>query len=399
MSKTTYDAVVIGAGPAGATVALILARAGWSVAVIEKASFPRRKVCGEFISATSLPLLDELGLLDEFVRRAGPEVRRVGLFAHDASLAAPMPRSDHRSGTWGRALGREHLDLLVLQAAVHAGAAVWQPWQARALRRTESGYVCTISSQQDVRELASSVIIAAHGSWQSGPLPTQRFYAHKPFDLLAFKAHFRGCELPADLMPLLAFPGGYGGMVHSDGGRVSLSCCIRRDTLHECRERWAEPRAAGAVLRHIRSACAGVDDVLKRARLDGAWLSAGPIRPGIRDCYVDGIFVIGNCAGEAHPIVAEGISMAMQSAALLGRHLLARPSAALSGRSAEIGGEFASEWRKLFAPRIRAAALFAQIAMSPRAARGTLPVMKRFPALLTVGAHLAGKVQQMPAAL
>ena len=162
MSKTTYDAVVIGAGPAGATVALILARAGWSVAVIEKASFPRRKVCGEFISATSLPLLDELGLLDEFVRRAGPEVRRVGLFAHDASLAAPMPRSDHRSGTWGRALGREHLDLLVLQAAVHAGAAVWQPWQARALRRTESGYVCTISSQQDVRELASSVIIAAH---------------------------------------------------------------------------------------------------------------------------------------------------------------------------------------------------------------------------------------------
>ena len=116
-------------------------------------------------------------------------------------------------------------------------------------------------------------------------------------------------------MPLLAFPGGYGGMVHSDGGRVSLSCCIRRDALERCRERSGNRRAGDAVLHHIQSSCAGVRHALQRATLDQAWLAAGPIRPGIRDRYADGIFRIGNCAGEAHPIVAEGISMAMQSAA------------------------------------------------------------------------------------
>ena len=52
-----------------------------------------------------------------------------------------------------------------------------------------------------------------------------------PSDLFAFKAHFRDSDLPAGLMPLLAFPGGYGGLVHSDAGRTSLSCCIRRDAL------------------------------------------------------------------------------------------------------------------------------------------------------------------------
>ena len=52
----THDAIVIGGGPAGATAALLLSRAGWSVTVIEKDVYPRGKVCGEFISAASMRL-------------------------------------------------------------------------------------------------------------------------------------------------------------------------------------------------------------------------------------------------------------------------------------------------------------------------------------------------------
>ena len=54
--KDCYDAIVVGGGPAGATSAILLAQAGWRVAVVEKARFPRRKVCGEFISGTTWPL-------------------------------------------------------------------------------------------------------------------------------------------------------------------------------------------------------------------------------------------------------------------------------------------------------------------------------------------------------
>src|SRR5258706_11056746 len=135
----TYDAIVIGAGPAGSTAARLLAQAGWSVALVEKTPFPRRKVCGEFLSATSLPLVQDGGIGAEFFAAAGPEIRRVGLFARNVVLSSPMPRVDGSAWGWGRALGRHRLDSLLLDAAGRAGAKLFQPWKLAGLRRTECG--------------------------------------------------------------------------------------------------------------------------------------------------------------------------------------------------------------------------------------------------------------------
>jgi flavin-dependent dehydrogenase len=389
----TYDALVIGAGPAGSTAALLLARAGWSVAVVEKSRFPRRKVCGEFISATSLPVLRELGLEQAFLAQAGPEVRRVGFFAGDMSLASPMPQAANALG-WGRALGREQLDLLLLQAAAQAGAKVWQPWRVTRLRRSSDGYACAISTKGASEELATRILIAANGSWERNPVQGSPVRAHKSSDLLAFKAHFVNCDLPTDLMPLVVFPGGYGGLVHSGGGRVSLSCCIRRDEFVRCRERAQTASGAEAVAQHIAQSCEGVRHALRHAHLADAWLSAGPIRPGIRKRHAEGLFFVGNAAGEAHPIIAEGISMAMQSAWLLCRGLIARRHD-LSHALPTIGRQYASEWRTWFAPRIYAASVFAHAAMNRKAAALGAPILKQFPAILTFGAQLSGKAKQM----
>jgi flavin-dependent dehydrogenase len=209
---------------------------------------------------------------------------------------------------------------------------------------------------------------------------------------LGFKAHFHDCRLSVGQMTLLAFPGGYGGMVHTNEGRATVSCCIRRDQLERCRQTMPGVSAAETVLAHLRNSCRGAREALAGANRDGPWLSAGPIRPGIRPRFTRGIFCIGNAAGEAHPIIAEGISMAIQSAWLLCERLLARRSEGLTDAVLqEVGRDYADAWLHWFAPRIRAAALFAQLAMRPTAVALLLPLLRLFPAALTLGAGWSGK--------
>jgi flavin-dependent dehydrogenase len=366
-----FDAVVVGAGPGGAAAARLLAQAGWKIALVEKSEFPRRKVCGEFISAASMAVLEACGIATEFLAAAGPPVTRVGLYAGDTMQASRSERM------WGRALGREHLDCLLRDAAVRAGAQLFQPAEVIALKQQGETSVCILA---DGREIVARTVIAACGSWNARGIFAVPDAADAPSDLFAFKAHFTGGALPPGLMPLLAFPGGYGGMVMSDGARLSLSCCIRRDALAQARQRHGG-KAAEAVLAHIRATTLGVDRALMGAVLDGNFLSTGPIHPGIRPRQEGGVFFVGNKAGEAHPIIAEGISMAIQGGALLSRLLIA-------GREAE----YAQAWRRRFATRIHAASLFAHLALRGDTRAVCSAIIARCPGILDWGARLSGKV-------
>jgi flavin-dependent dehydrogenase len=373
----TWEALVIGGGPSGSTAATLLARQGRRVILVEKAAFPRRKVCGEYISATTWPILEELGIGAELAALAGPAVQRVGLFARDVCVDAPMP-VPRELQPFGRAIGRDILDARLLDAAIRAGATVLQPATLESLRRDGDGFMASVSHSGAVQGLHSRAVIAAHGSWERGPL-TPRL-TPRASDLLGFKARFAGACLPEGLMPLVLFPGGYGGLVRTDADEVSFSCCIRRDALAACRAQ-SDAAAGEALFAHALHHCRALRESLGGARREGPWLSAGPIRPGIRDVACDGVFRVGNAAGEAHPLVAEGISMAIQSAWLL-------------ARSWDRGAaEYRRDWHATFASRIRASSVFAALTVPPAPSRASVALLGRMPAMLTLGARWAGKAR------
>ncbi len=132
--KTNFDAEIVGAGPAGSTASILLAKAGWRVALVEKQEFPRRKVCGECVGATNIPLLQNLGVGAAFACAAGPELLQVVLLQGNNNVVADLPPAGDGPWRWGRALGRETLDSMLLEQARLSGVQVMQPWSLQAFK-------------------------------------------------------------------------------------------------------------------------------------------------------------------------------------------------------------------------------------------------------------------------
>jgi 2-polyprenyl-6-methoxyphenol hydroxylase-like FAD-dependent oxidoreductase len=393
--KASFDAVIVGAGPAGSTASILLAKAGWRVALVEKQPFPRRKVCGECLGATNLPLLQSLGVGEAFARAAGPELLQVALLQGNRSVVADLPPAGEGPGRWGRALGRETLDTMLLEQAKLSGVQVMQPWSLQAFKGGAGNWQCEVSDKTSPTTLTlhSAVAIDAHGSWEA--LPSERTH---PFcsgaDLLAFKANFTGASLKTGLLPLLSFAGGYGGMVVADQGVMTLACCVRRDQLAALRRASPGANAGDTVELMLRQACVGVRVALETASRVGPWLAAGPLQPGIRLRPDDQLFRIGNAAAEAHPVIGEGMSMAFQSAWLLCEHLkTSKDRASLADRAWQhsIGQAYATDWHRQFGPRLRLAAAFAHLAMRPALASPVMSLIRFWPGLVSLGANWGGK--------
>ncbi len=403
--QTRFDAIVIGAGPAGSTAAIVLARAGWSVALVEKRRFPRRKVCGECLASSNLSILDALGIGPAYRAAAGPELRRLALLRGDGQVLAELPPGDVEGRRWGRALGRESLDTLLRDQAAAAGAVLLQPWLVQTVQGGRGDWHVGVRAAESntLLTLHAPVAIAANGSWEALPSGARQRVRRRGADLLAFKANFRGALQDEGLLSVLALDGGYGGMVLADGGITTVACCVRRDRLEACRREWPGLRAGDAVERWLRQSCRGLREALATAQREGPWLAVGPLDPGIRLRADDAMFRIGNAAGEAHPLIGEGMSMALQSAWLLGTRLLERGAGKARPRDGgadahwqhEVAVCYASDWRRRFAPRLRLAAAFAHACMRPAGSAVVVGAARMWPGLLTRGASWSGKTREI----
>src|SRR6266853_3383708 len=91
MTTEDVDVAIIGAGPAGSTLAALLARRGCSVALIDRDAFPRDKLCGEFLSYDALPIVEALGVLSELDSRGAPEISHCRVVGRHRTYAFDFP--------------------------------------------------------------------------------------------------------------------------------------------------------------------------------------------------------------------------------------------------------------------------------------------------------------------
>ena len=121
-SSTVYDVVIVGAGPSGSACAYWLAKAGWSVCLVEKKTFPREKTCGDGLTPRSVYQLQAMGLEREVARHAH---RYNGLRAFGFGATLAMNRPEHpKFPNYGYTITRFNLDGLVAEHAQTQGATL-----------------------------------------------------------------------------------------------------------------------------------------------------------------------------------------------------------------------------------------------------------------------------------
>src|SRR5512140_1867929 len=135
-----FDVVVIGGGPAGSVAARSIAAAGYSVALLEKQSFPRETLCGEFLSLEVTDIIRRLGLETAFHALQPNPLTTVTLYAGKSRSVSA------RLGFTAYGMKRGKFDAMLLSAAKTQGVVVHQPADVAAIDRTEDGFAVRYST-------------------------------------------------------------------------------------------------------------------------------------------------------------------------------------------------------------------------------------------------------------
>ncbi len=341
------DVAIIGGGLAGATLAALLARRGVGVVVIERDEFPRDKVCGEFLSYDSLPILDRMSLLSRIDDAGASQLQRCRVIGERRTLEFTFPAP-------ARGISRRVLDELLFRAAGTSGARLIEGAAVTAIRQSSVEF----TRAQLPGSISARVLVGAWGRW--GRFDTEfgrsfvRERSHRHF---GFKRHYRRIAGSAsDSTDLLSFDRGYLGVNDIEGDETNICGLVHGDRLRGHRGRW------DAFMERVASEAPPIRRMLDQyVPVQKEFLSSEPVVFRPKSAVERGMFLVGDASGVIDPLTGNGMSMAIQSALVAAPFILA----ALDDRaSAEEGYRRAHE--SFFQPRLKWSRMVAPLLSSPR---------------------------------
>ena len=348
-----YDALVVGAGPAGSAAAATLARGGRRVLLLEKDRFPRSKVCGEFLSAAALESLDRLDLrrqvLDAAERIESGSVHPASGRAVAFRLPAP-----------GAGLSRRVLDELLARRAVSLGAEAVFEARVLQLAREPSCFRARVKTAAGEREIEARAAIGAWGRWDALDRSRTRKLAGGRNRFSAWTVDFAPSESLAGQVRLYLFPGGYCGLSRVEGGRAHLAGVVSE------RVRRALPPGWPAVVAHARRANRALDfDLSTLSEGPCGFLGAGPVFFSAKPTVENGVLMAGDAGGVIDPFSGEGQAGALSSGILAARAV----ERGLSGEIpvSSVASEYAEAWQARFSAGFAWSAAFRRLVLAPGA--------------------------------
>jgi flavin-dependent dehydrogenase len=297
--------VVVGAGPAGAVAALVLARHGVHVRLVDRSDFPRHKLCGDTLNPGSLAILDRLGLGDRVRARALPISGMVVTGPRGTAVACDYP-----SGLAGAAVARKDLDSALLDAAIAAGVDFLPAVPVRGAVIDGASRVTGVRVGNREQRMAARVVVAADGrrSRLGFALGLTRF-ADAP-RRWAFGAYFTDVDGLTPRGEMHVRTDGYTGVARLGAGVTNV--CVVREVAGGRAGRIPSDQVIGRAL-------AG-DPVLRerfaRARQISAVTALGPLAVEARAAGCPGLLLAGDAAGFVDPMTGDGLRFALRGGEL-----------------------------------------------------------------------------------
>jgi flavin-dependent dehydrogenase len=298
----SWDVLVVGAGPAGAVTARELARGGASVLLVDRAAFPRRKVCGGCLSARGLHALERIGLGDLPSQLGAIPLVEAHLFAGGRCAPIRWPG--------GIAISREALDAGLIATSVEAGAHFLPETSAQLL--PPSSDVREVSMHQADRavNVAARIVIAADGL--GGSLTARS--AEAPDVVASGSRVGAGCALdasadscPPGVVRMVCGRGGYVGLVRLEDGRLNCAAALDREAV---RRLGGPGRVAEAVLNEARAP-------VPAGLAEADWRGTPALTRRRQQPWAERLFLAGDAAGYYEPFTGEGMAWAIESAVAL----------------------------------------------------------------------------------
>lgn len=300
-AEERWDAIVIGAGPAGSVVAQMLVRRQHRVLLVDKAAFPRDKVCGCFLARAAVQTLESHELFAPVRRLNAPIVDRVRIGSGGRVAALDLPA--------GLATSRRSLDTVLIEAAVAAGAAFLPKTKAQVSDAESAHRAVELNRVGEQRVARARLVIVADG------IAGHALHGSREIEYCSSRRSLIGAAAITDSLPENYVPGtihmavgrgGYVGCLQTDDGRLDLAAAL-------------DPRLVRSVglTALARSICisSGLPPIEGLDQLH--WRGTPPLTRTPSAVGGDRLLLVGDAAGYVEPFTGEGMSWAIASATAL----------------------------------------------------------------------------------
>ncbi|HSQ23829.1 MAG TPA: FAD-dependent monooxygenase [Pyrinomonadaceae bacterium] len=360
----TFDVIIAGGGPAGASAAIHLAIGGARVLLAEQKRFPRPKLCGEFISPECALHFDRLGVKEQMLA-AGPATLAETVFYSRNGSKVSVPSSWFGSGGVALGLSRAEMDERLLRRAHAAGAQVLEDAHVTDLvleKGQVQGVTIKAGSHAEIYRAAITIDATGRARALARRLPAAKENAKlKRPPMIAFKAHLENVRVAPGVCEIYFYRRGYGGLSSIENGLSNLCFIASARDVRSCAS------DADRVMREVVSQNRRARFTLEGARTHSQWLAVSLDGFGRQDVApADGLLTVGDAASFIDPFTGSGMLMALESGELAARAIgnyLDADTGTL--RVADLRLKYTAAYHRFFASRLNVCSLLRKAAFVP----------------------------------